>query len=84
VVARFTNSARGGGSLDTSFGVNGVFTTDFGSGSSSTIDVAHSIGILTDQNDDGATDILVGGSTNSDDGQMAIADYLPTNKPTIT
>lgn len=85
VIARFTNSASGGGSLDTTFGNFGVVQIDFGSSTASSTDTARSIILPTDPSgDDTATDFLVAGSTNTNSGSMAIVDYSPQNHPTIS
>jgi Domain of unknown function (DUF5122) beta-propeller len=85
VIARFTNSASGGGNLDTTFGNFGVVQIDFGSSTASSTDTARSIILPTDPSgDDTATDFLVAGSTNTNSGSMAIVDYSPQNHPTIS
>jgi len=83
-VARFTNTSTAGGSLDTTFGRSGVLSTDFGTSSTSSVDVAFSVVLITNSGDDLASDILVGGSTGSNGGQIALADYLTSNRPQLS
>jgi hypothetical protein len=85
--ARFTNTTTGGGALDHTFGspnTGYVMYSDFGTSSASSIDSAFSLALITGPGDDLATDILVGGSTNTNGGQIALADYLTSNSPVVT
>jgi len=69
------------GSLDNTFGNNGILLVDFGSTSGNSVDLADSIAVETDGS------ILVGGSTyttSSLNQSLALVDFVPSNTVTIT